>query len=131
MAKSKEEIQKSIEIQFSEYVSGKRKKFDLKKLQIHSDLRELMGTSLQKTVWKELLRIPYGKTITYSELAQRVGSPKAVRAVASAVARNPLCIVIPCHRVLPKVKLKTKIDIGNHALGQDVKRVLLSIEGAI
>lgn len=131
------EIQRSLEIQFSLYVTGKIKKFDLKKLHIHSDLRELNGTLLQKMVWKELLHIPYGKTITYSELAQRVGNPKAVRAVASAVARNPLYVVIPCHRVLPKPRgestfnPKVKTDIGNYALGQDIKRILLSIEGAI
>lgn len=138
----------NLETQFSEYVNGKRKKFDLQKLQIHNDLRELTGTDLQKSVWRELLHIPYGKTITYSELAKRVGKPKAVRAVASAVALNPLCIIIPCHRVLPKTKAakkaatKTKakrgataslkaIHIGNYALGQDMKRILLELEGAI
>ena len=131
------EIQRSLEIQFSEYVTGKIKKFDLKKLHIHSDLRELNGTPLQKMVWKELLHIPYGKTITYSELAQRVGNPKAVRAVASAVARNPLYVIVPCHRVLPKprqkliLKSEIKTDIGDYALGKDIKRILLDIEGAI
>jgi methylated-DNA-[protein]-cysteine S-methyltransferase len=131
------EVQKSLEIQFSEYVAGKRKRFDLKKLHIHSDLRELTATPLQKMVWKELLHIPYGTTVTYSELAQRVGNPKAVRAVASAVARNPLYIIIPCHRVLPKPglnsvsKSKIKVDIGNYALGRDMKKILLQLEGAI
>lgn len=125
----------SLETQFAEYVSRKRKKFDLNTLDIHSDLRELKGTELQKSVWRELLRIPYGKTLTYSELAQRVGKPKAVRAVASVVASNPLCIIIPCHRVVPKVKatVKTKerLDIGNYALGKDMKRILLELEGAV
>lgn len=130
------EIQKSIESQFAEYAAGKRKKFDLKALQIHSDLRELKGTPLQKSVWQELLRIPYGKTLTYSELAEKVGNAKAVRAVASAVARNPLCIVIPCHRILPKAGTKPTTttvlkEVGNYALGSELKRTLLEIEGAI
>lgn len=133
-----------LERQFSEYASGKRKKFDLKSLGLHSDLRELEGTDLQKRVWLELLKIPYGKVLTYSELAQRVGNPKAVRAVASAVASNPLYIVIPCHRVVPKSphtqgetrssvnrKIMGKMNIGNYALGKDMKSVLLSIEGVI
>lgn len=136
---------KSIESQFAEYVSGKRKKFDLKELGIHPDLRELKGTELQKAVWRELLRIPYGKTLTYSELAAKVGNAKAVRAVASAVAQNPLCIIIPCHRVLPKqaapktaagkgaaaTSKAIKKKVGNYALGSDLKRILLEIEGAI
>lgn len=137
-------IEESIEKQFDEYVSGKRKKFNLKALGIHPDLRELKGTELQKSVWRELLQIPYGKTLTYSELAQKAGKPKAVRAVASAVANNPICIVIPCHRVLPKqVKRRGRnggerggrkvidkpIDIGNYALGRDVKNILLELEG--
>lgn len=132
----------NIEKQFAEYVSGKRKKFDLKTLGVHSDLRELKGTELQKTVWRELLRIPYGKTLTYSELAQKIGKPKAVRAVASAVAKNPLYVVIPCHRVLPKqmklhkVRPETRvdhrpIDVGNYALGREMKKILLELEGAI
>lgn len=139
---AKNTITANLETQFSEYIKGKRKKFDLQKLQIHDDLRELAGTVLQKSVWQELRSIPYGKTITYSELAVRVGKPKAVRAVASAVALNPLCIIIPCHRVLPKASSKknaTKdgtrrnkpVDIGNYALGQDMKRILLELEGAI
>ncbi len=136
------EIKKSIESQFAEYAAGKRKKFDLKALQIHPDLRELKGTPLQKAVWRELLRVPYGKTLTYSELAEKVGNAKAVRAVASAVAQNPLCIIIPCHRVLPKQDASHRKGstaphrtiekkVGNYALGSDLKRTLLEIEGAI
>ena len=120
-------ISKSLERQFAEYVDGKRKKFDLKELGLHTDLRELKGTELQKRVWLELLKIPYGTVLTYSELAQRVGKLKAVRAVASAVASNPLYIIIPCHRVVPKMS-KT---VGNYALGIDLKKILLRIEGVI
>ncbi len=131
----------SLETQFAEYISRKRKKFNLKKLGIHNDLRELSGTILQKLVWRQLLSIPYGRTITYSDLAMRVGKPKAVRAIASAVASNPLCIVIPCHRVIPKrvkrqrIELGTKVlagvAIGNYALGHTMKKILLELEGAI
>jgi O-6-methylguanine DNA methyltransferase len=136
----------SLEAQFSEYIARKRRKFDLKKLGIHSDLRELSGTSLQKAVWRELFNIPYGKTITYSDLAMRVGNPKAVRAVASAVANNPICIIIPCHRVLPKQSIRRDrkggkrddgkvsdepINIGNYALGREIKKILLEIEGVV
>ena len=58
------------------------------------------GTPFQQKVWTELLRIPKGKTITYKELATRIGKPRAVRAVANAVARNKLLVTIPCHRVV-------------------------------
>lgn len=138
---------KNLEIQFAEYVSGKRKKFDLAKLGVHADLRELTGTSLQKSVWLELLNIPYGTTVTYSDLAKRVGKPKAVRAVASAVGKNPLCVIIPCHRVLPKNQKKTHtktkindqdetkdeemLDVGQYSLGKAIKEKLLFLEGVI
>jgi O-6-methylguanine DNA methyltransferase len=137
---------KNLNAQFSEYVKGKRKKFDLRKIGVHADLRELVGTALQKSVWLELMNIPYGEVISYKEFAKRVGNPKAVRAVASAVGDNPLCIVIPCHRVLPKgsvarlrsslrnknnLKTKTKINVGGYALGAGIKEALLKIEGVI
>ncbi len=63
-------------------------------------LQNLKGTDFQKKVWAELLKIPKGKTITYTELAKKIGKPKAVRAVANAVGANPLAPVIPCHRVI-------------------------------
>lgn len=58
------------------------------------------GTAFQRTVWAELRRIPYGTTISYAELAARVGNPKAARAVGAANGQNPVCVVIPCHRVI-------------------------------
>ncbi len=64
------------------------------------NFKNLKGTVLQIKVWKELVKIPKGQTMTYKELASRVGKPRAIRAVASAVARNPLVITIPCHRVI-------------------------------
>ncbi len=78
--------------QFDEYFSGKRKIFDLPLQQT--------GTDFQRKVWNELLNIPYGKTISYLELAQRLGDVKSIRAAASANGKNKLSIVVPCHRVI-------------------------------
>jgi methylated-DNA-[protein]-cysteine S-methyltransferase len=78
--------------QLREYFKGKRKKFDLP--------LDLQGTPFQLKVWNEILKIPYGKTITYLELAKRVGDVKALRAVGGANASNPASILVPCHRVL-------------------------------
>lgn len=63
-------------------------------------VQDLKGTAFQKKVWAELLNIPKGKTITYKDLAKKIGKPKAVRAVANAVGANPLLVTIPCHRVI-------------------------------
>ena len=61
---------------------------------------EARGTAFQKSVWKEMSRIPYGKTLTYAQIAKRIGKPKAVRAVGTACGKNPLLVLIPCHRVV-------------------------------
>ncbi len=101
--------------QLEGYFSGKTIAFDL--------LLQLEGTEFQQKVWAELLKIPYGETITYMELAVRLGDPKAVRAVGTANGRNPLAIVIPCHRV---------IGAGNkltgYAGGIWRKKILLELE---
>ncbi len=120
----------NLQKQLNEYVRGTRKIFDLEALGINSDLGELAGTSFQKKVWKELLKIPYGVTVTYQYVASSIGKPKAVRAVASAIASNPLHIFIPCHRVIPS-KPKKKGDIGLFAGGVEVKRILLDIESKV
>ena len=78
--------------QLREYFEGKRTQFDL---QIN-----LEGTEFQKIVWHQLQTIPYGKTISYLQLSQQLGDVKAIRAVANANGKNPLWIVIPCHRVI-------------------------------
>ncbi|MFD2568629.1 methylated-DNA--[protein]-cysteine S-methyltransferase [Pseudotenacibaculum haliotis] len=78
--------------QLDEYFKGERVNFDLK--------LNPKGTDFQKTVWEELLNIPYGKTRTYLEQTKHIGDPKAIRAVASANGKNPIWIVIPCHRVI-------------------------------
>jgi AraC family transcriptional regulator, regulatory protein of adaptative response / methylated-DNA-[protein]-cysteine methyltransferase len=81
------------------------------------------GTPFQLRVWQELRRIPRGTTISYSELAKRIGRPKAVRAVASACASNPLAIITPCHRVV-----RLNGDFGGYRWGIERKRRLLATE---
>jgi methylated-DNA-[protein]-cysteine S-methyltransferase len=78
--------------QLQEYFIGKRTEFTFK--------LNLQGTEFQKKVWQELLHIPYGKTCSYLELSKKIGDVKAIRAVASANGKNPLWIVVPCHRVI-------------------------------
>ena len=78
--------------QLSEYFAGVRQQFDLELLPV--------GTDFQRQVWSELRRIPYAETISYGELARRIGNPKAMRAVGLANGRNPIPIVVPCHRVI-------------------------------
>lgn len=78
--------------QLKAYFNNEIKQFDL--------TLNPIGTEFQKSVWKELQNIPYGKTISYLELSKKLGDPKAIRAVASANGKNPLWIIIPCHRVI-------------------------------
>ena len=84
-------LQKCI-FQLREYFEGQRNHFDFK--------LNPQGTDFQQKVWQELLNIPYGKTLSYLELSKKLGDVKAIRAVASANGRNPLWIVVPCHRVI-------------------------------
>jgi methylated-DNA-[protein]-cysteine S-methyltransferase len=101
--------------QFSEYFEGKRTMFDLK--------LNPKGTDFQKNVWNALLEIPYGKTISYLELSKTLGNVKAIRAVASANGKNPLWIVIPCHRVIG-----SNGDLTGYAGGLHRKKWLLEHE---
>lgn len=78
--------------QLQEYFLGTRSQFDFK--------LNPMGTDFQKKVWNELLKIPFGKTVSYQEITNQLGDPKAIRAVANANGKNPLWIVVPCHRVI-------------------------------
>jgi methylated-DNA-[protein]-cysteine S-methyltransferase len=78
--------------QLCEYFAGERKIFSLK--------LSPQGTDFQKAVWSALQKIPYGETISYKQLAERIGKPKAVRAVGAANGANPIPIIIPCHRVI-------------------------------
>jgi methylated-DNA-[protein]-cysteine S-methyltransferase len=101
--------------QLDEYFAGERTEFDVP--------MELDGTDFQKDVWTELTRIPYGVTISYGELARRVGRPKGPRAVGQANGRNPIPIIVPCHRVL------ASNGIGGYGGGLPMKRSLLAVEG--
>ena len=104
--------------QLIEYLSGKRKSFSL--------TLKPEGTPFQKAVWNELLKIPYGTTTTYAAIAAALGKPKACRAVGRAVGANPICIIIPCHRVIG-----SSGELTGFAYGLDVKRTLLSCEGSL
>ena len=81
------------------------------------------GTSFQQRVWQELRRIPYGETISYQELARRVGDPKSVRAVGRANGANPIAVVVPCHRVIG-----ADGSLTGYAGGLEKKRALLALE---
>lgn len=104
--------------QLKEYFIGKRRKFDVK-------LRPL-GTDFQKKVWQSLRAIPYGQTITYKDQASAVGFPKGLRAVGSANGKNPIGIIIPCHRVIG-----TSGALTGYAGGLDIKAQLLKLEGVL
>lgn len=99
------------------YFAGKRRAFSVPLV--------MKGTEFQERVWKALCRIAPGSPISYSELARRVGRPKAVRAVAAANAANRICVVIPCHRVIAKGG-----GIGGYSGGLCRKRMLLELEGS-
>jgi methylated-DNA-[protein]-cysteine S-methyltransferase len=103
--------------QLDEYFAGERTSFDL--------ALDPQGTPFQRRVWFALADIPYGKTTSYAELARRVGSPKAFRAVGQANGKNPLAIILPCHRVI-----NSDGSIGGYGGGLPMKRQLLALEGA-
>ena len=108
---------KDIKNQLDEYFSGKRQKFDIK--------INPKGTEFQKLVWRELQKIPYGKTRSYSEIASLTGHPNAQRAVGNACNKNPVMIIIPCHRVISKGG-----NLGGFAYGNAVKQKLLAVENS-
>lgn len=104
--------------QLMEYFAGKRRGFDV-------PLRAA-GTAFQEKVWRALEDIPFGHTASYQELGERVGTPKAARAVGGAVGANPIPIVIPCHRVLSSQSALTGYSAGG---GIETKKRLLDLEG--
>ncbi len=106
------------ERQLGDYFAGKRESFELP-LEFHG------GTPFQKKVWNALTKIAYGGTRSYKELALKIGSPKAYRAVGSANGKNPLSIVVPCHRVIG-----ASGELSGFAGGIAAKRFLLELEGA-
>ncbi|MCQ2228606.1 MAG: methylated-DNA--[protein]-cysteine S-methyltransferase [Bacteroidales bacterium] len=101
--------------QLEEYFKGERRTFDVK--------LEVSGTEFQKRCWAALQTIGYGEQISYKEEARRIGNIKAMRAVGQANNRNPIAIIIPCHRVI-----SANGDIGGYAGGVEIKKRLLSIE---
>lgn len=101
--------------QLNEYFSGKRKKFEL--------ILDPSGTDFQIKAWKQLSKIPYGKTISYQDQAKRLGDLNKARAVGGANSKNPLSIVVPCHRVIAK-----NGDLTGFASGLDRKQFLLDLE---
>lgn len=104
--------------QLEEYFNGQRETFDLR--------INLQGSKFQTTVWNELLNIPYGNTITYSDLSIKIGDIKAIRAVAAANGKNKIPIIIPCHRVIGRDG-----SLTGYLGGIDKKKWLLEHEGAI
>ena len=104
--------------ELEEYFAGKRREFTFP--------LDLRGTEFQKACWRALLAIPYGETRTYADIARAVGKPNAFRAVGMANNRNPIAIVVPCHRVIA-----SDGTLCGYGGGLDVKRKLLELEGAL
>jgi O-6-methylguanine DNA methyltransferase len=102
--------------QLNEYFDGKRTQFNW-------ELDISTGTEFQQIVWQALKKIPYGKSLSYGELARKIGKPKASRAVGNACGKNPIPILIPCHRVLG-----SQDNLGGFSAGLKLKKTLLSIE---
>ena len=101
--------------QIEEYLLGNRKKITVP--------IKLKGTEFQKKVWNALLEIPYGKTMSYKQIAEKIGNPKACRAVGMANHNNPIAIIVPCHRVIGNNR-----KLVGYAGGVEVKQKLLEIE---
>ena len=112
------EILQAAEAQLGDYFAGRRRVFDLPLAP--------RGTAFQLRVWQELARIPFGETISYAQLAQRLGSPNGTRAVGAANGRNPLPIVLPCHRVIG-----ADGGLTGFGGGLQTKDQLLRLEGAL
>lgn len=104
--------------QLDEFFAGQRREFDIPLM--------FVGTDFQKTVWNELLRIPFGKTVSYGEMARRIGMPKAVRAVANANGANAISIFAPCHRVIG-----SDHSLTGYGGGLDAKQALLELESVL
>ena len=104
--------------QLRAYFDGQLKEFDL--------ALDLEGTAFQKRVWDELVKIPYGRTRSYRELACDIGAPKAIRAVGAANGSNPAPIVVPCHRVIG-----SSGKLVGYGGGLELKRRLLELEGCV
>lgn len=107
-----------VERELQEYFAGRRRRFTI-------PLRP-EGTPFRRAVWEAMTRIPHGRTVSYGEIARRIGRPRAVRAVGQACGANPIAIVIPCHRVVGSDRSLTGFSAG---IGR--KRRLLQLEGSV
>lgn len=101
--------------ELAEYFAGQRRQFDVP--------LNAAGTPFQQEVWRVLQAIPFGSTVSYGQIATQLGRPHASRAVGTAVGRNPLCILVPCHRVLPAGG-----GLGGFVAGLACKQILLTLE---
>jgi methylated-DNA-[protein]-cysteine S-methyltransferase len=113
---SPERVSYSLKIQLREYFKGKLREFT-------QEVVLLQGTDFDKKVWLVLKEIPYGETRSYRWLAERTGNPKAVRAVGQALSRNPIPIILPCHRII-----ESNGSLGGYSGGINIKRRLLDLE---
>lgn len=111
----KNEFTDKIFKEIEEYLKGQRKSFDI--------TYKLEGTKFQKNVWKVLEEIPYGKTYTYLDIAKKINNPKSARAVGGACNKNPIWLIVPCHRVIG-----TNGKLVGYAGGLNMKQKLLQIE---
>lgn len=116
---TKSEMTNSVYKEICEYLEGSRREFSL------YDFLELRGSDFKKSVIMALKDIPYGKTTSYKKIAEKINNPKALRAVGTAIGKNPFLIIYPCHRII-----KSDGRIGSFAYGTKLKRYLLDIEGA-
>ena len=110
------EVLQSAVKQLTEYFAGQREEFDLK-------LDWGNATEFNKAVWAALVQIPFGRTTSYSKIAEQIGNPPAVRAVGLANRNNPIAIIVPCHRVIAK-----NGDLQGYFYGLEAKRFLLQLE---
>jgi methylated-DNA-[protein]-cysteine S-methyltransferase len=118
ITRSQDKILHTAAQQLTEYFNAERQQFELPLI--------FVGTVFQKQVWRALATIPFGKTVSYQEIARRIKNPKAVRAVGSANGKNLFCIIIPCHRVIA-----ADGSLGGYAGGLAMKRRLLKLEKVI
>lgn len=107
-----------VRAQLEEYFAGTRDRFEVK--------MQMDGTAFQRTVWHELTQIPYGETISYGELARRIGRPDRARAVGTANGQNPIAVIVPCHRVIG-----ANGKLVGYGGGLDNKRRLLELESGV
>ena len=113
--KQNDEVLEKTKKQLDEYLDGNRKEFDIPLL--------MVGTDFQRRVWKAVMKVPYGVTSTYGQLAKNIGSPKSVRAVGNANSANPISIIVPCHRIIG-----SNGKLVGYGSGLPVKKRLLKLE---